>query len=799
MAVEDSISGSDGSPESNSVYIETSLGTNLITVVSSDETFSDLRERLLREHVECFPRTGEIKIHGFKVERNGKFYRFLESMLVRNAFHGVTEGWVVLVDAEAVAVADQSNRRSSDLLTPVVMKSVPFDRLCVRIPWEESNVKTSAHRRHIKKSKHAQEPECGRSGSQHETEKPHSLTRNDVIDRPRTKPFPIANGGGATVVQRSTVVQSEPTTELQKVAEVSNAKSKKDDPKSEPSAKKRKREKKAAKTSNQKAAVSHSEMQIDSSDLGETPASTFASGQLNKDIIMSSKPDVPGAICQKDELGEPAQEINLRPSSLENGMRNKESGYVEGGQNDGSEEHQNHVSVQNNRVHEGEFSQEIPPKTPSSEKHGISAQDDLQSKAKEGIAGSKVLEASETMDPPKLSKKKKKSKKTKDPASVTPPTSATKHVKGFVSNISPTKPQNGKDTDTISTSFLATDKEINDVIQNVVESHLMVKGTTAENDQGVQSAEVAQKLESDNTKRCPEAVISGSPSRSGRANEVTDNVEVSCQNSGINFNDYFVPKTDGANDMGKAKKGMKKGMKKEHAAHSDGPSSDLKTPLMLDAKLNKEPLEVSDRRAKPPVSTKSHEFNSVLEETLQSNDAKPTGTVNDSNSKKDESNTESSENIPSLGTSVNEHQSLEGHNHKIGREASLITKGEVVNCSKKENSLVGVLGAIVNDGGDDASSNVDDNSDASTRTPSDASWSSDYSDGESNADSNSLQNGSCSSKREERSRKPKIPSGMTLDRILRSSSTFKKAKLTASQLLLEDPEGLFIPENLAQK
>ncbi|XP_065873766.1 uncharacterized protein [Euphorbia lathyris] len=348
-----------------------------------------------------------------------------------------------------------------------------------------------------------------------------------------------------------------------------------------PSNENRKGEKKSAKTFNQETSVvpctmtnvgiEHFGTHNNSSYLGENPAAAVASGQHIQDV-MSSEPE-PDAIYPKDKQGNPAQEINLRPSSLEIGTRNKEAGNVEGGheasgaviasninrkrasknrpaifaeknscikvqasnkaekenkisrheneihkdkqnhasnQNDGAE-HQSHVSGQNDRVEEREFSVEISSKTASSEKYEIYAQYDLCSKAKEAIVGSKLLETSETVDPPKLSKKRKRSKNTHDLVSVTPPTSATEHVKGFISSISPTKTQkiaNGdhlsdtfckeestrlqevrKETDTMSTSLatneeindvilngVATDEEINDVIQNVVTTDEEING-----------------------------------------------------------------------------------------------------------------------------------------------------------------------------------------------------------------------------------------------------------------------------------------------------------------------------------
>lgn len=102
-----------------------------------------------------------------------------------------------------------------------------------------------------------------------------------------------------------------------------------------------------------------------------------------------------------------------------------------------------------------------------------------------------------------------------------------------------------------------------------------------------------------------------------------------------------------------------------------------------------------------------------------------------------------------LGNSKNlVHQNKLFNENKSGagqgvRKASVNDTGEVLNSSQHDKSLLTKLGAIFKDDSSGSSEDEDgvDNSDASTRTPSDNSFSSDFSDGESNAKLNSPRNG----------------------------------------------------------
>ncbi|GMI75072.1 hypothetical protein HRI_001176500 [Hibiscus trionum] len=118
-------------------------------------------------------------------------------------------------------------------------------------------------------------------------------------------------------------------------------------------------------------------------------------------------------------------------------------------------------------------------------------------------------------------------------------------------------------------------------------------------------------------------------------------------------------------------------------------------------------------------------------------------------------------------------------------------------------SLLATAGTIFRH--DDKESSDDEDgvgkSDSSTRTPSDNSSSSDYSSN-SIAKGSSSQNGSYNSEGEEAGGRKKqkpgscSPKSISLHAILRNSSSYKKAKLTASQDMDSQPEE-FVPDSLA--
>ncbi|XP_011042348.1 PREDICTED: uncharacterized protein LOC105138056 isoform X2 [Populus euphratica] len=421
---------------------------------------------------------------------------------------------------------------------------------------------------------------------------------------------------------------------------------------------------------------------------------------------------------------------------------------------------------------------------------------------KEVLVTSELVEASEAVNCGTPSKKRKKSKRTRDLLNGTP-TSGTE-PNSSVADTSPTEPHNsvnGDDSndngnkeensmaakkrkvvlemDVASTFRLATDTEIDDVIENVVKS-----------------------------------AVNGCPSKIDHSDKAGHGMEVSCGSDQINFNEYFVPNQDHSKtaDSGevlvdkatKAKQvgGMNSNKKKKKLdALSRVPSFDLHGSSRLNVNdgigekppaggVKVSPSSKSDKISSTPAEArKSGALGLVVTNTFAKNNKEPSAVSY--------SSLESSRKTRARG-----HGSDKQHNQTNGREVSPANVEGVVNSSQRKKSLIGKSGTIFQDDNYEHSAEEStDSSDSSTRTP-DNSLSSDYSDGESNSDFNSSQNGYYCLKSKEGVRKniKKPLSGLTLEKILRSSSRYKKAKLTASQSQLEDTENEavdFVPDSLA--
>ncbi|PIN17767.1 hypothetical protein CDL12_09565 [Handroanthus impetiginosus] len=85
--------------EYTTVFVDSSLDTHIAMLVSSSDTVSDFKKKLVSEHMQCFPKIGEIQIHSLKVKRKANYYHLTDIMLVWSAFHGVKGSWFLSADA----------------------------------------------------------------------------------------------------------------------------------------------------------------------------------------------------------------------------------------------------------------------------------------------------------------------------------------------------------------------------------------------------------------------------------------------------------------------------------------------------------------------------------------------------------------------------------------------------------------------------------------------------------------------------------------------------------------------------
>ncbi|XP_056165138.1 uncharacterized protein LOC115671786 isoform X2 [Syzygium oleosum] len=328
--------------------------------------------------------------------------------------------------------------------------------------------------------------------------------------------------------------------------------------------------------------------------------------------------------------------------------------------------------------------------------------------------------------------------------------------------------------------------------------------------------------------------------------EVNNHVKAVIESDIINFSDYFAPRqlqqealapdnsvVDGGTKENSAARKVKSKRRKKADATVDGSSSGLQSSLMsngpqdglksptgnsysihLRESLANDKNEHSGSNGKYPrvgpgstdqtlLSSKSDQFKIIAEEAPGAKVIVVTP-----NLEKD------SETSAASGSDMRRTKNVKaGNKRRSGvdryrlavRKSSHQHTGEVVDTSERKKSLLATSIAIFNDESSGSSAEAEgiEDSDASTRTPSDKLLS-DYSDGDSNANLNSPRDGNLSRKDDGGSSMKKSQSldrkDLTLDKILRSSSRYKKAKLAASQSQLEDSESQpleFVPDSQA--
>ncbi|XP_030541920.1 uncharacterized protein LOC115749311 isoform X3 [Rhodamnia argentea] len=308
----------------------------------------------------------------------------------------------------------------------------------------------------------------------------------------------------------------------------------------------------------------------------------------------------------------------------------------------------------------------------------------------------------------------------------------------------------------------------------------------------------------------------------------------------INFGDYFVPRQlqqealapnnsvvhGGTKENGVTKKVKGKRTKKadttvdgssswlQSSVMSNGPQDGQKSPTGNSYSIQLQESLANDKNGKePPVgpgstdltllSSKSDKFKIIAEEAPGAKVIVATP-----NLEKD------SEASAASGSDMKRTKNVKAGNNRRSevdryrlavRKSSHQHTGEVVGTSERKKSLLATSVAIFKDESSGSSAEAEgiEGSYSSTRTPSDTLLSG-YSDGDSNANLNSPRDGNLSRKYDGGSSMKKSQSSdrkdLTLDRILRSSSRYKKAKLVASQSQLEDSESQpleFVPDSQA--
>ncbi|CAH8255753.1 unnamed protein product [Arabidopsis lyrata] len=88
------------SSKSRVVFVKTSIDTRLGLLLDSDDSVSAFKDKICKEHEQCFPSVGKITISSaLKVNLGGNDYHLPDSMILKKALQGISNNnWFLSVD-----------------------------------------------------------------------------------------------------------------------------------------------------------------------------------------------------------------------------------------------------------------------------------------------------------------------------------------------------------------------------------------------------------------------------------------------------------------------------------------------------------------------------------------------------------------------------------------------------------------------------------------------------------------------------------------------------------------------------
>jgi hypothetical protein len=398
------------------------------------------------------------------------------------------------------------------------------------------------------------------------------------------------------------------------------------------------------------------------------------------------------------------------------------------------------------------------PKAVLSEKFKPSVQVETNMNAKEVIATSKFLDGTGLVERRKSGKQERKKRKAEDSVGGTPIKSGIELVKSSEHDVSSAEPHktingdhsNNKAKKEENTFFQTKGKEISKIKK--VSTSLLATGLEAGDVHGdeVQSLQKISKTQV-NAENMDEKMRKKSKKKQNSTAKNLMDLQTKAQDVG------HKDPTPSADNQMEVEASCKMTNEKQGSGEKSqsGNSSTIQLQESLSKNVRaedmlhpeKKVLKVSRSGMKTPRSTKSDKFTSIPE------DVRRPSVVKDSDTsiildRKSEALAVSKSNLGNSKSIV--HQSKFGLGNEIQSgvargvgNAFVNDNGEVVNNSEQDKSLLAKLGAIFKDDSSGSSEDGDGmvKSDASTRTPSDDSFSSDCSDGEGNPNLNSPRNG----------------------------------------------------------
>ncbi|XP_020866228.1 uncharacterized protein LOC9330618 [Arabidopsis lyrata subsp. lyrata] len=99
------------SSKSRVVFVKTSIDTRLGLLLDSDDSVSAFKDKICKEHEQCFPSVGKITISSaLKVNLGGNDYHLPDSMILKKALQGISNNnWFLSVDV--IEVVEKKTRK----------------------------------------------------------------------------------------------------------------------------------------------------------------------------------------------------------------------------------------------------------------------------------------------------------------------------------------------------------------------------------------------------------------------------------------------------------------------------------------------------------------------------------------------------------------------------------------------------------------------------------------------------------------------------------------------------------------
>ncbi|EFH68122.1 hypothetical protein ARALYDRAFT_892604 [Arabidopsis lyrata subsp. lyrata] len=137
------------SSKSRVVFVKTSIDTRLGLLLDSDDSVSAFREKICKEHEQCFPSVGSITVSALKVKYGGQFYHVADLMILNNVFQSISDNHSFLfVDVLRVEEKGIMLTGKASFSSPKLLEIETNDMTVKEAPVTQAGDKKSRKRKH---------------------------------------------------------------------------------------------------------------------------------------------------------------------------------------------------------------------------------------------------------------------------------------------------------------------------------------------------------------------------------------------------------------------------------------------------------------------------------------------------------------------------------------------------------------------------------------------------------------------------------------------------------------------------